>query len=317
MNTVWNEDEDEALQGLPLGAQVLYLRGIRRYMDYQTGFVGIKRGISLQSLSETLYVEPAPGFNKVKFSRDQIKRLIFWLVKAGLVERHSIERKSLIFFLPLADTDQSVQNKAATKPPQSRHSKAAPKAATAKASNSNGFNHSADTEADPTSKKVRRPIAATPPVSGIRNNTSTDVEVLLLSAHDRKAATAKTNNHKGCSHNPATEKPKKTLIPLQILSDFGINGQLAADFLEIRKAKKSPLTLTALNCILKQAEKAGLALEDAIRICIERNWQTFNANWDWNPIKKPLRKTPAEQSEDIFRAIYSDDYTTVPFFKPN
>ncbi len=40
MRWTCNETEDDALQGRPLAAQLLYLRGLRRYMDYKT----IKRG---------------------------------------------------------------------------------------------------------------------------------------------------------------------------------------------------------------------------------------------------------------------------------
>jgi len=37
MRSQWNDAEDEALQGLTPEAQVIYLRGFRRYMDYRTG----------------------------------------------------------------------------------------------------------------------------------------------------------------------------------------------------------------------------------------------------------------------------------------
>jgi hypothetical protein len=50
--------ELSALMGLPYLQQVTYLLGIRPYMDATTSLVGIKRGISYQSLAETLYVEP-------------------------------------------------------------------------------------------------------------------------------------------------------------------------------------------------------------------------------------------------------------------
>jgi len=39
----WNEDEEEALDYLPWEAQILYLRVLRRRMDYRTGLVGATR----------------------------------------------------------------------------------------------------------------------------------------------------------------------------------------------------------------------------------------------------------------------------------
>jgi hypothetical protein len=66
-----------------------------------------------------------------------------------------------------------------------------------------------------------------------------------------------------------------------ILAGHGITGQLALDFHRLRKEKKAPITETAMAGIAKQAAKAGISMEAAIKICIERNWQGFNAGWDW------------------------------------
>jgi len=121
MITQFNGDEDTALQGIPLAAQLLYLRGIRPFMDYQTGIVGIKRKISLNGLTDILHVEAHQGCKEERHSKQQVRRLLEWLIRSGLLERRSIERESLIFFLPMADKNKSVQKKADTKPTQSRH----------------------------------------------------------------------------------------------------------------------------------------------------------------------------------------------------
>jgi hypothetical protein len=53
-----------------------------------------------------------------------------------------------------------------------------------------------------------------------------------------------------------------------------------ADWLSVRKAKKGgPVTQTALKEIQKEAAKAGLSLEDAIRVCCKRSWVGFDASW--------------------------------------
>jgi len=88
--TSWNEAEEEALQGMPLEAQLLYLRGLRRYMDYRTGIVGEKRRVSWQMLSEVLEVEPHQGVAHGRFGKQKLRRLVQWLVREGLVSRHSI-----------------------------------------------------------------------------------------------------------------------------------------------------------------------------------------------------------------------------------
>lgn len=110
MAYTWNREEDEALQGLPHATQVMYLRGIRKHVDYATGIVGVKRRISFASLEESLYVEPvqrrgetaAPTKKQIRVMLDQLKR-------AGLIERMGAD-KPLIFRLPLLSQDNSVQN---------------------------------------------------------------------------------------------------------------------------------------------------------------------------------------------------------------
>lgn len=51
------------------------------------------------------------------------------------------------------------------------------------------------------------------------------------------------------------------------------------DFQAIRKAKRAPLTDTALDGIKREADKAGLMLAEAIAYCCEAGWQGFNAGW--------------------------------------
>jgi hypothetical protein len=52
-----------------------------------------------------------------------------------------------------------------------------------------------------------------------------------------------------------------------------------SDFQSLRKAKKAPLTPTALERIESEAVKAGWSLEDALSECSARGWQGFNAEW--------------------------------------
>jgi uncharacterized protein YdaU (DUF1376 family) len=51
------------------------------------------------------------------------------------------------------------------------------------------------------------------------------------------------------------------------------------DFLTIRKAKRSPLTQTALDAIKREADKVPMSLNDALAMCCARGWQGFKAEW--------------------------------------
>lgn len=83
-------------------------------------------------------------------------------------------------------------------------------------------------------------------------------------------------------------KPKKTTQKSDaeiLLEQFGITGQLAKDFIAHRKVKRAAISETQLNRLQKQADKAGISICEAVEICIERNWQGFNAAWDWRDEK--------------------------------
>ncbi len=106
-----NTNELSALMGLPYIQQSAYLLGIRPYMDRKTFLVGVKRKISYQQLAEALYVEPHQGFeHSGSPSRQQLRRIIYALERAGLVEIQSIG-KQLILKCLLADADFPVLNK--------------------------------------------------------------------------------------------------------------------------------------------------------------------------------------------------------------
>lgn len=108
----WNDEEDDALQGLPALTQIIYLRGIKRFMDYETALVGVKRGISYQSMREAVYLEPVAGRNtqEKEVTVKVIRVAVGQLIKAGLIESVGEERR-LIFRCILADQDKSVKNR--------------------------------------------------------------------------------------------------------------------------------------------------------------------------------------------------------------
>ncbi len=115
-----NKSEREALRGLPWLPRMLYHESIRPRMDYGTGFVGVKKGcgISWWSCTEDLEVEGAPGIRYDRPSVDQVRRAAKQLKKHGLIEFHTEKgKKKLVFQCLLATTDNSVQKKAASKPP--------------------------------------------------------------------------------------------------------------------------------------------------------------------------------------------------------
>lgn len=81
-----------------------------------------------------------------------------------------------------------------------------------------------------------------------------------------------------------TETEKKKGIPRVPRSaappvPAGVPPSLWADWLAVRRAKKQPLTATALEAVRKEAEKAKLTLAEAIRMSVENGWAGFKHSW--------------------------------------
>lgn len=96
---------------------------------------------------------------------------------------------------------------------------------------------------------------------------------------------------------------EKPLTEMDMLKKAGIDTQLAKDFLKIRKAKKAPLTQTAMQGIEREAEAAGISTVEAVRICVERNWQGFKADW--------LNNSKASTNQPI--GISRDEWNSTDF----
>jgi hypothetical protein len=85
------------------------------------------------------------------------------------------------------------------------------------------------------------------------------------------------------SNPPASsdEEAKPARKPKQVLpaKPEGVKDQTWADFLDLRKRKRAPLTQTALDGISSEAGKAGWSMEAALAKCLARGWQSFEAEW--------------------------------------
>jgi len=103
--------------------------------------------------------------------------------------------------------------------------------------------------------------------------------------HTPRDATASENDDEAMPPTPTptpTPTPKEKQTPARArvpLRPDSVTEPVWQDFLAIRKAKRSPLTDTALEGIAREAAKAGMTLAEALTLCCERGWQGFNAGW--------------------------------------
>jgi uncharacterized protein YdaU (DUF1376 family) len=79
------------------------------------------------------------------------------------------------------------------------------------------------------------------------------------------------------THNPLTHNPiiKNTALTRP---EF-VSEDVWSDFEKLRKAKKAPLTATALKGIQAESDKAGITLEAALVMACNRGWTSFKADW--------------------------------------
>ena len=88
-----------------------------------------------------------------------------------------------------------------------------------------------------------------------------------------------TNVDINTAREETAKKPTKHEADLALLSEHGITGQIAEDFLTIRKAKRQPLTETAMRLIASDAEKCGMTAAQAVEYAIGNGWGSFRAEW--------------------------------------
>ena len=88
-----------------------------------------------------------------------------------------------------------------------------------------------------------------------------------------------TNVDINTAREETAKKPTKHEADLSLLAEHGIAGQIAEDFLTIRKAKRQPLTETAMRLIAADAEKCGMTAAQAVEYAIGNGWGSFRAEW--------------------------------------
>ena len=105
-----------------------------------------------------------------------------------------------------------------------------------------------------------------------------------------------TTNQKPLTKNHGKSK---AIAPVALLAALGVDEKIAADWIILRKQKKAPVTETALTGIQREAEKAGMSLENALAMCCERGWSGFKAEWLRKNQKDSGRDLEAERREFI------------------
>lgn len=83
------------------------------------------------------------------------------------------------------------------------------------------------------------------------------------------------------SPSPITQEEEKTPRKRVVAPcPADVDAAIWDDYLAVRKAKRAgPVTDTVLTGLRREAERAGIALSEAVRACAEYGWQGFDAKW--------------------------------------
>lgn len=98
---------------------------------------------------------------------------------------------------------------------------------------------------------------------------------------------------------PINNKQIKTPSATKVACPAGVSLNIWNDFLTLRRSKKLPITETALAGIAREAELAGLSLQQTIITCCERGWGGFKADWLKAEAVAKEKESQAWRTDDV------------------
>lgn len=126
--------------------------------------------------------------------------------------------------------------------------------------------------------------------------------------NDRSTGVQPTINQEPLTKEPSKEKIiKKEIDPelKKLLHD--VDDQVIKDFSILRKQKKAPITESAVNGLRREAEKAGIDIQNALIACCQNGWQGFKAEWYHKAQAPPAYQTRQQLAAVAARSIFKDN----------
>ena len=117
------------------------------------------------------------------------------------------------------------------------------------------------------------------------NGTAESTEIGTLES--TKNGTVTRNKNKEIEQGidiSVEEKPKRIVLK----KPDCVSEELWSEWKKFRKNKRFSITERVLNNLIRESEKAGLTLEQAMNIQLDREWRGFNADWLKN--KQPQQR---------------------------
>jgi hypothetical protein len=121
-----------------------------------------------------------------------------------------------------------------------------------------------------------------------------------------------TNKRQTNDKQTTTKQEYNNLNTKEVIQDLlsEVSENLLNEWLAVRKAKKgSPLSQTVLNALRRESKKAGLTVEQAVTVCIERNWMAFKEEWYSSSINKGYTNKRDESIRVAASSIFTPENT--------
>lgn len=96
---------------------------------------------------------------------------------------------------------------------------------------------------------------------------------------ERGARAAPNPSSKPSNKPPNNRKADCVFDARNYLRDLGVSPEVSEDWLALRNKQRAPATMTAIDAIAREAQKATMSLADALRECCARGWRGFKASW--------------------------------------
>lgn len=75
------------------------------------------------------------------------------------------------------------------------------------------------------------------------------------------------------------KKQDNPILSADDLVSLGVDAKVAAAFIAVRNKKRAFVTLVAIEGFMREADKAGISLGEAIRVTLEKGWTGFRVKW--------------------------------------
>ena len=103
------------------------------------------------------------------------------------------------------------------------------------------------------------------------------------------------------SSSSSSSSSKNNILKESSFCPSNVSMEVWKEFVAHRKLKKATVTQLVIDGIVKEANKAGWPIEDALKEVIIRNWKSFKAEWvaaKQNPADVVRQTVPSKQERD-------------------